>query len=214
MGIELDTEATPSNGQRQWVHARLSPDVVGPWCRWPDPTRGGTVPLSAVVRSSRRPAASTSHRAPRADDPVAIVSAVVKYAAELRQSQSQRPDECITVSTSQVVDCIGLAHASILTSNTRGRIEKLCWSTLLILGFEPGTRGKSPVSRQPNKVLRLPAGAPTPAARASQSSAIPACVQPAATEHAKLDHTGPNGTACTQRRLAAEKRARFGHTPT
>lgn len=185
---------------------RLAPEVGGPWSRWPDPTRGGTIELERV---KNRPAPNAKRSVPpSAGDPVSIVITLTRYVAEMRRAQ--RPDECITVTMRQVLDALGFAHPVALASDSRRPVEKLCWATLLVLGFKPGTRGKDPLKRSQNMVLRLQADPQMPPACASLSSANPGGVMPPSNEPARLNHTGPTGTAVTQRWLAAEKRSRPG----
>lgn len=190
----------------------LLPEVAGPWSRWPDPSKGGTVKRALVAHGHR--ATDRAARPPKLKphDPLSIATEVTRYAARLREAQ--RPGECITVSAAQVRAAIWPRQIDGLAAGQLRAIEQLCWATLLVLGFEPGTRGNNPTTRQKINVLRLPAAGHPSAACASPSSAVLEPVQPTSTEPVKLDHTGPNGTARTQRWLTAEKRARSGYTAT
>ncbi len=145
-------------------------------------------------------------------DPVSIVTALKRYVDDLRRASAN--DECITVTAGEVLHGIGLGQYTGLTGDSRRPVEKLCLSTLLVLGFEAGTRGKDPVTRQVNRVFRLSPAPIMAAASASQSSTVSATTQPAATEPARLCNTRPTRTDRTQRRMAAEKRARSGNDTT
>lgn len=192
---------------------RLLPEVGGPWSRWPDPSKGGAVARTSSAPHGQRPLDRTVRPVKlKPHDPLSIATEVTRYAARLREAQ--RPGECITVSAAQVRAAIWPRQTDGLAAGELRAIEQLCWATLLVLGFEPGTRGNNPTTRQKNNVLRLPAAVHASAARASPSSAVLEPVQPTSTEPVELDHTGPNGTARTQRWLTAEKRARSGYTAT
>lgn len=188
---------------------RMAPEVAGPWSRWPDPTKGGTVALDELGRE-KQPVAPTRHRAPQPEDHRAMDAAVLRYIAGLRHAQAS--PECITVTVHQVLDGIGLGNSSALEADMRRVADRHCQRALLLLGFEPGTRGRHPVTGRPNQVLRLAPDVPLPAACASPSSAVPINEPPPFPEPARLTHTGPIKTANAQRRLAAEKRARSGNS--
>jgi len=139
-------------------------------------------------------------------DPAGVAAAVARYAENLRRTR--QPADCVTVSVVEVLDAIGLAGA-----RRSEPLEKLTHAALELLGFKPGTRGRHPVTRAPNYVLRLAPERQLSAAGASQPSAAPATARPTSTAQAMRCHTRPTNDN-TQRRLAAEKRVSSGTVTT
>ncbi len=117
--------------------------------------RGSLVPPRAP-RKPREPRAKVVPIALRRGEPVAVVTAIVRYVDALRAERSKRrnPDYWLNLTTDEVIMRIGLTIENRLPGAGSSALDALCLATLEALGFKRTTHyGERVMTLPPESTL-------------------------------------------------------------